>query len=55
LAAKITGQAILLGHDHDFTWSIRQASDKTKPVDERMGLEALRITIIGSISSKFLE
>tara|TARA_B110000238_G_C16075983_1_gene417176 strand:+ start:1026 stop:1199 length:174 start_codon:yes stop_codon:yes gene_type:complete len=41
LAAKITGQAILLGHDHDFTWLIRQASDKSKPVDERMGFESI--------------
>ncbi len=41
LAAKVTAQAILLGRDRGCTWSILQASDKGKPVYERMGFETI--------------
>ncbi len=41
LAEKVTTQAILLGRERGCTWSILQASDKGKPVYERMGFEAI--------------
>ena len=41
LAAKITAQAMLLGRDRGCTWSILQASDKGRPVYQRMGFETI--------------